>query len=191
MSKNGVTKERIVAVSEDYFSKYGFSGTSMSDIAKAIGIQKSSLYSHFESKESLFLEVFQRIHDTAASDISDIFFNSAYSNKEKLYHMFLVFCNNSRVEIFQKGMHPNPECQEQVIKIHTDFENNFRSILATIFQSMKQENCISDRANENLCDVFFFLINGVMFKTSIYTKEEYPEKVELAWNTFCEWAKIK
>ena len=56
------TKQAILDVSLDLFSANGFEATSIGQIADAVGIRKSSLYSHFESK--------QEILDTLIADIS-------------------------------------------------------------------------------------------------------------------------
>lgn len=51
------TKELILEESLKQFSKNGFDGTSMSDIAKPLGISKAALYKHFESKQQIFDEI--------------------------------------------------------------------------------------------------------------------------------------
>ena len=48
------TKKKILDVSLDLFSKYGYEATSISQIADAVGMKKASLYSHFESKQDIF-----------------------------------------------------------------------------------------------------------------------------------------
>ena len=61
MSRGGTriisTKERIKQIALALFSKRGYYGTSMSDIADAVGIVKASLYSHYSGKDDLFLAV--------------------------------------------------------------------------------------------------------------------------------------
>lgn len=47
------TKERIFDVSIDLFSKYGYDGVSIRQIAKEVGIKESSIYNHYQSKESI------------------------------------------------------------------------------------------------------------------------------------------
>jgi AcrR family transcriptional regulator len=43
------------------FSTKGFNGTSMNDIVKASGFSKGAIYGHFESKERLFLSLWERM----------------------------------------------------------------------------------------------------------------------------------
>jgi AcrR family transcriptional regulator len=45
----------ILARATEAFVSHGYAGTSMADLARAIGIQKASLYHHFPSKEALFI----------------------------------------------------------------------------------------------------------------------------------------
>ncbi len=48
------TKEMILEEALRQFSEKGFAATSMSDIAKPLGITKAALYKHFESKQQIF-----------------------------------------------------------------------------------------------------------------------------------------
>ncbi|MGN0105541.1 GNAT family N-acetyltransferase [Methanobrevibacter ruminantium] len=47
------TKEKIFDVSIDLFSQYGYDGVSIRQIAKEVGIKESSIYNHYQSKESI------------------------------------------------------------------------------------------------------------------------------------------
>jgi len=55
-SKNK-TKTKILDVSARMFSKQGYNGTVLRDIANELNMKAGSLYYHFESKEQLVLEV--------------------------------------------------------------------------------------------------------------------------------------
>ena len=48
------TKERILAAALDMFSQKGFSGTNIRELAGSLGMGKSSMYRHFESKEEIW-----------------------------------------------------------------------------------------------------------------------------------------
>ena len=48
------TKEKILVNSLKLFSKKGYNGTSVRDIAYSVGIKESSLYNHFKSKQDIF-----------------------------------------------------------------------------------------------------------------------------------------
>ena len=48
------TKERILAAALDMFSQNGFAGTNIRELAGSLGMGKSSMYRHFESKEEIW-----------------------------------------------------------------------------------------------------------------------------------------
>lgn len=52
------TRERILTESLELFAEKGYHGTSMREIAKAVGIKGSSIYNHFKGKEDVFSELF-------------------------------------------------------------------------------------------------------------------------------------
>lgn len=55
------TRSRILDESLLLFSEKGFEGTTVRDIASAVGITASSLYKHFSSKEAIFETIFNEM----------------------------------------------------------------------------------------------------------------------------------
>ena len=51
------TRERILDVAAHLFATHGFAGTSIRDIADALGVTKAALYYHFASKEELLQNI--------------------------------------------------------------------------------------------------------------------------------------
>jgi TetR/AcrR family transcriptional repressor of nem operon len=58
MQKGEQTRKRIIETAAVLFNKTGFDGTSMQDVSAAVGLEKGSLYTHFNSKEDLAREAF-------------------------------------------------------------------------------------------------------------------------------------
>lgn len=50
---------RIIAAAVSHFAECGYHGSSLNEIATAVGIRKASLYAHFKSKDELFMMVFE------------------------------------------------------------------------------------------------------------------------------------
>ena len=57
------TKEKIFDVSLDLFSKRGYDSVSLREIAEEVGIKKSSIYSHYPSKEAILMDIFEYFTD--------------------------------------------------------------------------------------------------------------------------------
>jgi AcrR family transcriptional regulator len=53
MTKKGSTKERIIETSIDMFSEKGYAETSLRDIAQVVGVNPSSIYGYFRSKNEI------------------------------------------------------------------------------------------------------------------------------------------
>ncbi len=48
------TKERILTAALEMFSQYGYAGTNIRELTASLGLGKSSMYRHFESKEEIW-----------------------------------------------------------------------------------------------------------------------------------------
>lgn len=60
------TRRRIVEQSAGIFNRHGYSGTSMSELMAATGLEKGGLYRHFASKEGLAAAAFDYAWETAS-----------------------------------------------------------------------------------------------------------------------------
>ncbi|OGK79682.1 MAG: hypothetical protein A2X52_04875 [Candidatus Rokubacteria bacterium GWC2_70_16] len=54
-----LTRERILAVSGRVFNQRGYHGTTLDDIARALGVTKAALYYHVKNKEELLFQCHQ------------------------------------------------------------------------------------------------------------------------------------
>ena len=58
----GETKERILEAALELFAQSGYSGTSMNDIAKQMGITKGALYKHYTGKQEILDRIVERMN---------------------------------------------------------------------------------------------------------------------------------
>ena len=70
LERPSAAREAIFAAATRLFGERGYSGTTMRDIAKAVGILPGSLYAHIESKEAVLVEIIEggvdRFNDAVA-----------------------------------------------------------------------------------------------------------------------------
>lgn len=74
MTKRGTErKDQLFDVATRLFREKGFHNTSMQELADALGVQKSSLYYHVESKEELLLRILEEGSRLQAAQIDEIY----------------------------------------------------------------------------------------------------------------------
>ena len=89
------TKEKIFDVSLDLFSKKGYDSVSLREIAEEVGIKKSSIYSHYSSKEAILMDIFDYLRNLFEYDEllnnNDLLLSEdnyiLIENPELFYHM--------------------------------------------------------------------------------------------------------
>lgn len=89
------TKEKIFDAALDLFSKKGYDSVSLREIAENVGIKKSSIYSHYPSKEAILMDIFEYFTDLFKYD--ELLNSNEYilsqdneiltENPELFYHM--------------------------------------------------------------------------------------------------------
>lgn len=113
-------REQIVNKAIELFFDYGFKTTTTSELAKALGISKKTLYEYYPSKEAIILDVlaykqayFKRMcrFEDSENVIADIF--------EKMQEVLVLFKANSSRAVW--------ELQKYYPSIAADFDENFKS----------------------------------------------------------------
>ena len=76
-------KKRIMEISRELYSRYSFRKTTMNDIARELGMTKSSIYYHFGNKEEIFNQLISSDIEKWKKELSD-FVGRQDSVQEKL-----------------------------------------------------------------------------------------------------------
>jgi len=83
--KSQSTAERIIDAAEQLFAENGYEGTSLREIAHAVGIREPSIYAHFANKEAIYGAVIDRALAPFAEEMSN--WNKADLSLRELYHI--------------------------------------------------------------------------------------------------------
>ena len=87
MKKSENTKNYIIEKVAPVFNKKGFTGTYLSDLEKATGLTKGSIYGNFKDKNEVALEAFKYNFKQLSNKIQAKI-NNAKSSKEKIRQFF-------------------------------------------------------------------------------------------------------
>lgn len=63
------TRDKIISLAYSAFAKNGYSRTSLKTISEELGITRPALYYHFDSKEDLFIAVYESIETISRASI--------------------------------------------------------------------------------------------------------------------------
>jgi AcrR family transcriptional regulator len=132
--ENSSRKAQIIQTSAGLFREKGFEAASMRDIARTLGIEAASLYSHIKSKDELLETICFDMADKllkAIDEVNDIYFNA----EEKLRlaitnHVKIVTGNLDSSSVFlREWRHLKPEKQKEFITLRNRYEEGFTRIL--------------------------------------------------------------
>ena len=152
-----MTINKIKKVALTKFIEQGYEGTSLSDVANEVGIKKQSIYSHFKSKEELFITVMNDVIKEE-SEYLDYFFDKSYDNLKGYLEKFILQIKkryakeeqNSMQFILRMAYMPPLHLKEEVI--------NKR-----------------DRSQENISDQFILLFCDTNFINSQIQPIQQPQ----------------
>lgn len=82
--ENNILEDRIVAVAKEIFIEKGFDGTSMSDIAAKVGINRPTLHYYYRTKDKMFQAVFLSIIQSFIPKIHDVFIDEKKPLAERI-----------------------------------------------------------------------------------------------------------
>ena len=85
-----MTRDEILDAAAQIFSEKGFHATSMQDIARAVNLQKASLYHHVSSKQEILLALLDEAMDILIADIGEVV-SSTLPPQEKLHQAVRVY----------------------------------------------------------------------------------------------------
>lgn len=88
IGKRQKTRELILRVAAQQFSKHGFAGTSMDGLAKACKLTKGALYDHFGGKDDVYVQSLTSHFDQALGDLEVKSQRSASASTEERLFSF-------------------------------------------------------------------------------------------------------
>ncbi|MCA0985214.1 TetR/AcrR family transcriptional regulator [Halobacillus yeomjeoni] len=164
------TKRRIIESALAEFGYEGFQGASIAKIAKQSGIAKSSVYSHFSSKEEIYVAVLdgivsfcRRLVDQFEEDTHE------FHARERLHHAlnniyYTASQQRYMILFWHKCLMSPPEVIEHKVREKTDTINQlFKSYYQSIIEAGIQKGEINSPFTSNqLSSMFQGLVQSVL-----------------------------
>ena len=101
------TRERILDAALERFAAQGYAGTSLRQIAQAVGIKESAIYAHFASKEAVFRTLSEQmvtpavlIQEVFGSNLADVVRREPAAVVRQLMQQIIEMWNTPRARLF-------------------------------------------------------------------------------------------
>ncbi len=171
------TKDSILRVANQLFSRFGFQKTSMDEIAKVARKAKGSLYYHFTSKEDLFREVVSIEMTRLKNQLSTIVCNPDLKASDKIKKYLIT-----RMEILNSAANYHETLKADFFE-HFHFIDDLRTDLDTwekenlkkiILQGVHTGEFTLVAEINILLDMFLMILKGLEIPFFLQNKyEEY------------------
>lgn len=182
------------------FAKKGFDGTTVKEIATESGLKPSSIYSHFSSKEELFMIIWEECMKKASMSIKPVTdyvgATEDFDAKEVLnkhYNAIIShFTKNREDYLFLKQASLFANAKETMNNdSYSNFMINSRSIefYEKFFSKLKNENRIIDESNENLFYTYIAAMLAYLEQSVIYNIPLDKKFANRLWEGF--WKSIE
>lgn len=184
MSSNKIIEKAIYS-----FSMNGYDGTSISNIAELVGIKKSTIYSHFKSKDEIF-EIATEISFKTENDFAVDYFSKKKDPILEVLEGFLVSLKDRFIEdesftinfVYKIGYRFGEKYYD-FIKKYCD--NYYFTVENLIIKYLIREGIQKDLAKE-LAMTYTALLDGLMVSLMYCGEDRYEERKEQVWKFFSE-----
>lgn len=192
-----LSSQRIRDIALELFTKKGYEGASLADIAELVGIKKSSIYNHYKSKDDLFLTICETSSQADIASIKSFFEKNQHKELFTLLGDFLelrtgtVYQSLPSVFLFRFIAFPPFHLQEQItaLKIHhftLSGEIITKSIAAhSAFQGINPE------AVQQFSQFYVTILNGNAAEKFIGRGINAPLAISMLRQNFAALEKIK
>jgi len=186
MTKDIIKQEALLL-----FVNEGYEGSSMSDIAKRVKIQPSSIYAHFASKEQLFLTILQDVIDDKIADLGEITIATSNQGIKSLLYTILM----SRVKeiatiknkaVFYKrfSLFPPSQLKEIIQNMMFIYEKKIAEILIPAIKNAISQDELKKEAPEKILAAYYCVLDGLYILSHYYEMETYRSVVENVWSLY-------
>lgn len=176
-----IKKERILEASYQRFLHYGYSKTTMNEIAGDLSMSKALLYYYFPDKSQLYVAVMQKLCADFISTLiervglsTDLL--SAFKAQIDTHHQFMV--NNYNFFDFFRLNEQNlpPEIWENIARVHqAEIEQLSAALLKDVEKGVIKP--VNDPAG--MVDLILDALHGVRVRSMSHKKTGFPLKEHL------------
>lgn len=189
-------KEEILEKSLELFANQGYFGTSMENIAKAVGIKKASLYSHYSGKESIFTTIFNMILQEYSAFINEL--TACDENTDILEKLASIFSgyiknckNNTKQAFWDRYYYYPPEYLKDYIFNKTyEIEILFLDKITAIIEHGIRNRRIKQKSAHDIALSFYNMMIGFAMGIKFYEMRDMDQDITKCITVFLDGIKL-
>lgn len=186
------TQDVIKKVAIDHFRQHGYKGASLSGIANEVGIKKPSLYAHYDSKLSLFIDCMDFAMKEFLRAVEDILNDGNESGRTCLHNLLLNFTDEKDKSIsfyLLFSYMPPEELGSDKLNYSNEFIQKMSQIISKPVERFISEIKIPAENSEIIKEAYLCMFDGLMVEFLFGDRESYSRRLEAMWYIFAEGAK--
>lgn len=184
MSSNRIIEKAIYS-----FAMKGYDGTSISNIAELVGIKKSTIYSHFKSKDEIFENAVKVSFETELDFVKD-YFSKDYDSALGALENFLIILKNRFVSddnytvnfVYKMG-YSIIEKYDSLIKQNG---YNYYYTMEDIIINYLVDSGIKEQKSKKIAMTYTTILDGIMVSLIYCGEKRYEQRKQEVWKFFSE-----
>jgi len=158
--KSYSTKNKIICIAEQLFTKYSYATVSMNDIANMVKTTKAALYYHFKNKEELFFNVLDEAF-TEFSQNLELVLKKDISLEKKFNEMVATYINFSleKKDLAKLMMQKLSKKDKKIVQFLSNLKNKIIDQIEPLVKEILQFRAFPKNTDSRLIT---FLIIGVL-----------------------------
>lgn len=183
-----MTRLLILNAALELFTSKGYEGTSMDDIAKAVGIRKASLYSHFNRKESIFSAIFDDILGEYTAYIDKLTTvhgdGDVIEQLRSIFTQYILYChNNLKMYFWDRYFYYPPDFLKEYICSKTlETQDIFLAGIAALLKKGIENKAVKNLPVQDLALSYYYLMIGLSMSVKLYDAKALKLDIEGALN---------
>lgn len=187
------TKDKLLKKGLEHFSEKGYEGTSLIEIAKDVGIRKSTIYSHFLNKDELFFEVLHSVNQEFLEFCTSCLENDKDSSIDEKLYILLVESIKVNKEKYQNALFwkrlrlfPPVHLKESLAeKFNTQMSPLLDMIERLFAEAMQSGEVVkSNHSSIELAMAYYTLMDGLVISILYDREQNLENRIEILWSAF-------
>ncbi|HMM22284.1 MAG TPA: TetR/AcrR family transcriptional regulator [Selenomonadales bacterium] len=186
-----MTAQRLQEIALRFFADKGYDGTSLADIAGAIGIKKPSIYAHYSSKLDLFLAVADTaLHDYRQSWRRALDKGEALPADRRLQSLFEemgehFLADRTKLAFWIRlWVFPPADCPAGVRDAFQTLTGEYLAEVAAVFRAGMEQGRLRPGPADDLAHALFSLLVGFLIRAHAYQDTDHLRLLRQTWDCF-------